>query len=169
MKNRNDQLSAIFRPLIGQKPWQVRLGYGSFITMEFGKKIRDSWVLRGEQHSSTRGEWHLWVYQCDWKLIQRRKPILSSDDSRADIAHVVEMLEGHALESVHVHGDDFNTDFEFRGGMSLRCTGYADEDQDDERWLLFMPGHKVLVNVPGMLVLQNSNQPERVAYSALPR
>jgi hypothetical protein len=167
MKNRNDQLSAIFRPLIGQKPWQVRLGYGSFITMEFGKRTRDSWVTQGERRSAVHGEWHLWIYQCEWKLVRNRKRIVSSEDARERLGPAVEILQGRSLESVCIHDNDFNTDFIFSGGLALRSNGYADEDPGEERWLLYMPHHKVLLNLPGMLVVKNSNEADRVPLAAL--
>jgi len=167
MKRKNDQLSAIFRPLIGQKPWQVRLGYGSFVTMEFGKRTRDSWMTRGKRVSAVHGEWHLWLYQCDWKLMKHRKPVVSSDDQRDCIGPAVEMLKGRTLESVHIYDNNFDTDFIFSGGLTLRSTGYSDEAPDDERWLLYMPHHKVLLNLPGMLVVKNSNEANRVPLAAL--
>jgi len=167
MRNKRDQLSAIFRPLIGQRPWQVRLGYGSFITMEFGKKTRDTWVAHGRRSSAVHGEWHLWIYQCDWKLTKHRRPIVSSEDERDRLAPVVETLKGRILESVRIYDDSFNTDFAFSGGLTLRTTGFSDEDPDEERWLLYMPQHKVLLNLPGMLVVKNSNEANRVPLSAL--
>ena len=167
MKHRRDQLEAIFRPLVGQKPWQVRLGYGSFVTMEFGKKTKDSWGVRGERISAIHGEWHLWLYQCDWKLTKHRKLVISSDDDRDSIAPALETLEGRTLECVHIYDDNFNTDFFFSGDLTLRSTGYSDEAPDEERWLLYMPGHKVLLNLPGMLVLKNSNASDRVPLAAL--
>ena len=167
MKNRNDQLSAIFRPLIGRKPWQVRLGYGSFITMEFGKKTTDSWVTRGKRFSTVHGEWHLWIYQCDWKLTKSRKRVASSEDDRDRLGPAVEILQGRTLESVHIYDDSFDTDFLFSGGLTLRCTGYSDEDPDEERWLLYMPHHKVLLNLPGILVVRNANQEYRAPRTAL--
>jgi hypothetical protein len=156
MKN-NDHLSAVFRPLIGQKPWNVRLGYGSFITMEFGKKARNS----------VHGEWHLWVYMCDWTLVKNHKALGSAADAREHIEKVLQSLSGRALESVKVINDDFDTDFIFSGGVVLHTRGLKDEAEDVERWLLFMPKTKVLVNLPGMLLLQNSNQPTRVPQIAL--
>jgi len=167
MRRRNDQLSAIFRPLIGQKPWQVGLGYGSFLTMEFGKRTRDSWVTRGERFSAVHGEWHLWLYQCDWKLMKHRKPVVSSDDKRDCIGPALAILKGRALESVHIYDNNFDTDFIFAGGFTLRSTGYSDEAPDEERWLLYMPHHKVLLNLPGMLVVKNSNEANRVPLAAL--
>lgn len=170
MRDRNEQLSAMFRPLIGQKPWQVRLGWGSFITMEFGKRSRDSWMAHGEQHSAVHGQWHLWIYQCDWKLTKNRRLVVSSDDPRDRIRLALGTLEGRTLESVHLFGDDFHTDFLFRGGLRLRTTGYEDGREDEERWLLYTPDHKVLINLPGMLVVQNSKPPARAPRTvSMPR
>ena len=99
--------------------------------------------------------------------MKNRKRVVSSETERDRLAPAVEMLKGRSLASVHIYNDHFNTDFLFSGGLTLRSTGCSDEDPDEERWLLYMPHHKVLLNLPGMLVVRNSNQNYRVPLAAL--
>jgi hypothetical protein len=141
----------LFRPLLGQKPWRVALGYGSFVTFEFGKKIKDG---VGEY-----GAWHLWIYMCDWKLLKAGKVVADSEMPREQVANIVPQLQGRALRQVRISDDLLRTDFRFDGGVVLRCAAYADAKDDEEQWMLFIPGHKVLSNAGGALVLQKSDEP----------
>src|SRR4051812_45142066 len=71
-----------FSELYGKAAWGVKPGFGSFITLEFGrphleirepispksavsKKLRD--VLARRQ-IVVRGDWHLWIYCCKWQV-----------------------------------------------------------------------------------------------------
>lgn len=76
------QIQGLFRPLIGQLAWNVRGGYGSFLTLEFGKPhivVREPIVPspgRSErvQRALRRrrvyvvGDWSLFIQYCDWKI-----------------------------------------------------------------------------------------------------
>ncbi len=160
MSTRNLMPAQLFRPLVGQKPWRVALGYGSFVTFEFGKKTKQ----RGVEH----GIWHLWIYMCDWKLSKMGRTVADSEMSREEILHIVSQLEGRALREVRVSDDLRRTAFRFDGGLVLRCAAYDDAKEDEEQWMLFMPNRKVLLNISGALVLKRSDQPRIARVPATP-
>src|ERR1017187_8707670 len=78
-----------FRSIYGKSCWDVKPGYGSFLTFEFGQphlvvrepiaastsapaKVREA-LARSQVYP--RGEWHLWIYCCDWEVFSKGKPI----------------------------------------------------------------------------------------------
>jgi hypothetical protein len=76
------QVQDLFKPLLGQFAWNVDGGVGSMLTLEFGTPhiiVREPRVpspggservrrhLR-RRHVTVRGDWHLWIQYCDWKI-----------------------------------------------------------------------------------------------------
>jgi len=76
------QVQDLFKPLLGQFAWNVDGGVGSMLTLEFGtphiivseprvpspggsERVRRH--LR-RRHVTVRGDWHLWIQYCDWKI-----------------------------------------------------------------------------------------------------
>lgn len=57
-------VTQIISALGGKAPWGVRLGHGSFLTMEFGR-------VKEEDHPARfpRGEWHQWLYMCHQSVL----------------------------------------------------------------------------------------------------
>jgi hypothetical protein len=43
----------VLAEVVGLTAWGAALGYGSFVTIEFGKEVAD--------RNGRPGEWHLWV------------------------------------------------------------------------------------------------------------
>lgn len=66
----------LFSEVIGLEARNAQLGYGSFITFDFGKDI----LIKGKKSSNDFeiGEWHLWVYMCTWRLEQNGDPIVGA-------------------------------------------------------------------------------------------
>lgn len=76
------QVQDLFRPLLGQLVWNVRGGYGSFLTLEFGKphlSVREPMEPNPEGDARVRralrrrrvsilGDWHLFIQYCDWRI-----------------------------------------------------------------------------------------------------
>ena len=73
-----------FPPLIGQQCWGgVKCGWGSWVTFEFGdphvwsfRKVRDiSCTIAAQSRKipsrqiGLRGDWHLWIHNCFWRLL----------------------------------------------------------------------------------------------------
>ena len=61
------------------KAWNVSLGIGSYVTMDFGEPVE---VRISSRLTITRGQWHLWVQYSPWRIEARNKVIAGSDDPR---------------------------------------------------------------------------------------
>jgi hypothetical protein len=76
------QVQDLFKPLLGQVAWSVGGGVGSMLTLEFGAPhiiVREPKVpnrkrservrrLFARRLVTVRGDWHLWIQYCDWKI-----------------------------------------------------------------------------------------------------
>jgi hypothetical protein len=136
-------LGQYFSPVKGQRPWRARLGVGSFLTFEFGPRIR----ANGHEH----GAWHLWIYMSKWALTHRDRELVNSDSDRHAISVAVRRLEGVDFTGMKFDSKNSTTAFLF-GDFRLVVTpaDYLDSpDERDEYWLFFMPDNEVLTVGPG--------------------
>jgi hypothetical protein len=137
-------------PILGQRPWGVALGVGSFVTMEFG-------ATQPLRHAEERphGAWHLWIRYPAWRLEAGDRVLAASEDPRDHLAASLQRLEGQVLRALEVVPPALDTVFAFEGGLRLRlfpmysdaATESAGEGYD--HWLLFTPDDHVLVVGPG--------------------
>ena len=119
-------LKTYFEPIVGQTAWNVTIGQGSFITMEFG-----------EPGANGHGTWHFWVYCCAWRIETHDDVLAYSKDDRSRLIQVIKSFEGKALERVEIdfpHGD---TKLWFEGSLMLRLIPIHAETY--EHWLLYTP------------------------------
>src|SRR5689334_15213275 len=91
------QIESILDSIVGMKPWSVRLGWGSFLTFEFGKELKD------QGYSQPAGEWHLWVYMAAWRLETSHDIVTVCEDSRDFIRLQIKRLQGKTLQKAHVY------------------------------------------------------------------
>jgi len=141
-----------FRPIVGLRPWRVSLGVGSFLTFDFGRKVKEDHHLRGE--------WYLWIYQANWSLRHRDRKLADSDSRRTIIEVATQRLEEAELTSVSFDPQTSVTEFQF-GEFYLLVSpaDYLDSPDDrDEYWLFFMPGNLVLTAGPDGVSLGSSDQ-----------
>jgi hypothetical protein len=143
-----------FSPLIGQKPWNASLGYGHFITIEFGNKIphksqSKSSFPRKPRTLKEHGEWHLWIYMCAWRLEQKGSVLAASGDNTDRMEQAIKVLEGMAIESIEIKPVLLDTFFYFENDLLLRTFSvYSDELDECNHWMLFDPHGNVLVAGP---------------------
>ncbi len=135
------KIETIVAPLIGMKPWSVRLGIGSLLNFEFGKELKD------EGYIHATGEWHLWVYMCAWRLQTAHDVLVGSEDFRDLIQYEIQRLEGKTLESIKLSWPALETEILFETGLLLRLFPIYTSDHD--HWMLFTPDRKVLTIGPG--------------------
>ncbi|MGH9530123.1 MAG: hypothetical protein ACRD2S_09430, partial [Terriglobales bacterium] len=83
------QVEDAFEPLIGQGTWGSSLGYGSFITIEFGPKR----LFNRHYH----GEWHLWLYLCEWRLTSGGRVLAHSESKRHIMQVAIDNINGEQL------------------------------------------------------------------------
>ena len=149
------QIERIVRRLYGKPCWGVNPGVGPSLTLEFGKpslKIREPIVPSKSVSAGVRerlarrgvqvhGEWHLWIYCCDWEVFCGSKRI-GDNSTKSKIRAAAEFLNGQKLTRFSISPRKFNCVFEFDLGASLKTRPY---DKGAEQWLLYGPSHKVLI------------------------
>src|SRR5271157_717456 len=132
-----------FKPIAGQRPWRARLGVGSFLTFDFGHKVKE------DRHF--RGEWHLWVYQANWSLLHGDRKLADSNSERHIIEVAIRRLEGVDFTGAEFDPQNSTTVFLFEDfRLFVTPADYLDSpDERDEYWLFFMPDNLVLTVGPG--------------------
>jgi hypothetical protein len=138
MKVKTAEIRSCFADLIGTRPWRVKLGYGSFLTFEFGAKIRAYGFVHGESH--------LWIYLANWTLFHGPRRLVDSDDARKVITAGIRRLSDCRLIGVVFEGAAQKTVFVFETfRLEVTPADYLDApDERDQYWMLFMPGNEVL-------------------------
>lgn len=131
----HQEIEKLFRPLVGQRAWGAKVGWGSFVTVEFG--------ARRLQHRHFHGDWHLWLYQCDWTLRSETHELANSESKKGMMQLAVENLNGAELAHVAFNPADMVTEFTFDRILRLRCQPYSDAEVDEECWMLFLPDKQV--------------------------
>ena len=131
-----------FNSIAGQRPWRARLGVGSFLTFDFGRKVRE------DRHF--RGEWHLWVYQANWSLLHGDRKLADSNSERHIIDVAIRRLEDSELTGAKFDPQTGITDFVFdQFRLVVSPADYLEVPGDrDEYWLFFMPDNLVLTVGP---------------------
>src|SRR5438309_908982 len=94
-----------FQPIFGTAAWRVRLGVGSFLTFEFGSRIK--------AHGFIHGQWHLWVYLANWKLMHRGRRLVDSEAERKVIQVSIRRLQEMPLTGVEFDPSTRETTFTF--------------------------------------------------------
>lgn len=135
-----ENINQIIKPILGHKAWNVKLGVGSFVTMEFGHPTR---MINGKSH----GEWYLWIYCCGWYLEKPKGDYLGCEDPREIVKQEISVIEGHQLEDVQISSLAFETNFIFDDDIVLHTFPLNFID-DCEYWMLYTPEGKVLVIGP---------------------
>ena len=130
----------IVKPLLGHAAWNVKIGVGSFITMEFGDPTPGA-------HQRIFGEWYLWIYCCGWYLENPTGDFIGSEDPREVIKQRITILEGHSLDEIVISSVAFETNFVYDSGLVLHTFPLNFVDPC-EYWKLFTPIGKVLVLGP---------------------
>lgn len=131
-----------FQPVFQMPPWKVKLGVGSFLTFEFGPRVR--------AHGHLRGQWRLWIYLSNWKLFRGNRQLVDSDADRNLMTVATRRLEEKALTNLDFNVDTRETTFSF-GDFRLVVSpaDYLDNpDEQDQYWMFFMPDNEVLAVGP---------------------
>jgi hypothetical protein len=143
-----------FSRLVGKPCWEVKRGFGSFLTIEFGephlevreprestselKKVRDL-ISRRTVH--VRGEWHLWIYCCHWGVFDGSGRLVGDTSSKKAIDRAAKYLNGQALVAGALVPRGMRTVWEFDLGATPETKPY---NRTDEQWMLYEPEGKVL-------------------------
>lgn len=138
----------ISKNLIGQKVSAIKLGVGSFLTLDFGQlHTKLTKTKTGKELIHTFGEWHLWVYMCAWRIDKNGKPYIASSDDRTKIAQIIKELFDTVLTKWELLNPSLDTKWYFDDHITLTLFNTSTEDED--QWLLFTPEDMVLTIGPG--------------------
>jgi hypothetical protein len=146
------------------------------MTFEFGEPhfvlnrepfISNSKIPRVIRHAARRsvsihGDWHLWIYSCDWRFFRSNILVGDSESNKKELKQIALDLEGQAPLSVKVNGAGM-TVFEFDLGGRLETFPYSDiteETEPKEQWMLFQPsGMEFTFRSDGKYSHQMGNEP----------
>jgi hypothetical protein len=149
MKAAAIEIRQYFQPVFGTRPWRVKPGVGSFLTFEFGPRIR--------AHGHLHGQWHLWIYLSNWALFRGQRQLVDSDADRKLMTISTRRLEEKPLTDIDFDPRTRKTTFSFDDfRLVVTPADYLeDADERDDYWMFFMPDNEVLTVGPaGMRVEQ---------------
>ena len=140
-------------PLIGQRAWQPNQGIGSFLTFEFGTKVPRKpikskllkRIRKGPQLD--RGEWHLWIYMCEWRIEKGSEILAGSEDDHSKVEIALQSFNNKTLTSMEILSSFLDTLFIFEDEVNLRT--FSRDSKECEHWMLFTPDENVLSLGPG--------------------
>ncbi len=151
----NEIVDHVFQSLYGRPCWNAKSGFGSFMTMEFGdpcltirepRQVKDSDppAVQGSsarRHVWVSGQWHLWIYCCEWEVRTGKKRIGHSNlkgSSKRPIERAARELDGQKLLHVSINPQDSSSVFEFDLGSRLETQPY---DETSKQWILRQPNN----------------------------
>jgi hypothetical protein len=140
--------------MYGRPCWNVRPGYGSFLTLEFGKphlEVREPTVatkdcsprvrkLLARRSIFVHGEWHLRIAYCAWEVLSNGRHV-GNGSTKPSMQRAAALLDGQKLIRFSFIPQDRQCEFEFDLGGMLRTVPY---DRKGEQWVLFTPERKAL-------------------------
>lgn len=140
-------IAQAFEPILGKPAWQVKQGYGSFLTLEFGEPHLDIVEPNPKRRRQSRdvtvcGDWHLWIYCCGWDIVQNGELLAYWESEDAEIAKAAAELDGQCLEKIWLEPESVITHFEFDLGAVLKTYPY--DEELNEQWFLYEPTGGVL-------------------------
>jgi len=138
----NTRIREAIAALVGKAPWDVRLGVGSFLTLEFGKHV----VQAGERRQ--HGEWHLWLYMCNWRLESPSGVLVGSSDERETIEKALNTMHWGSVSEAIVDEPALDLRLSFASGHRLKT--FSSESTGEDQWILYTPdGMAISVNGRG--------------------
>ena len=143
-----DPIGSAFADVVGKRAWLVRKGYGSFLTMEFGEphlEVREpipGSLARGLRRPSVtvRGDWHLWIYCCEWAITENGAQLAHSESEDREIERAAHLLNGLTLRGVDVDQATAKVRFRFELETELATAPMGPEY---ECWMFSAPDGQV--------------------------
>lgn len=147
MKTNNDILRDTLHKIIGLEINDINLGHGSFVTIDFGKTIEIKIVTKKREKTFKRGEWHLWIYMCAWRIDKIKLPFVGSNDPRDVIEAKLKQLKSKKLKKFIFSRNTMDVCLKFEDGFSLFL--FNCNTIEGEHWMLFTPDQHVFSVGPG--------------------
>ncbi len=139
----------LLNKIIGLRPTRVKLGYGSFITIDLGRDIAEEIKTRQGKKVIYFGEWHFWVYMCAWRIDQHNMPLVGSNDDREIIQNYLRKLDNKTITNIRVLNTSFDVVFSFEDGIELYL--FSSDTKENEHWKFYTSNNKVFTAGPGHL------------------
>jgi hypothetical protein len=139
-------VNELLSKIVNEKARNIKLGHGSFLTVEFGKDYIVELQTNKGLTRSVRGEWSLWVYLCAWRLDQNLDPLVGSADDRELIEPKIQILENKKLLSAKITSNSFDLVLDFEDNITLYLFSF--QVADHEQWLLYTPEKKTFIAGP---------------------
>ncbi len=138
--NYRNLLEQYFQRLSGLPCWNVRQGWASCITFEFGQPHLETREPTPNSLSQNlqrrnvvvRGEYHLWIEQCDWHIMMGTELLAHSESEDQNIVRACRNFDGQSLQSIHLIPESGECTFEFEYDTVLHMKRYPDYNPDDE-------------------------------------
>lgn len=121
--------------------WQAKKGHGSFLTLDMGRKTVNK---RRDGTEFFAGEFHLWIYMCNWTLSFNDNPYLSSESIDDASSSLLAKVEGGTLTSIEANADTVL--ITLSNGFKFELTSASKEDSDDDYFILYTPSSRVSFN-----------------------
>ncbi len=120
----------------GQRVWRVQQGYGSFLTVDVGKRV----TVNGRKGQKIeRGSMQVWVQYCRWSIRENGAVLLDSD-AGGEPAEVFSKVVGASLRGFGLAREGC-VEVTFSRELSLVMTADAAEyDEGDDLFTVFEDG-----------------------------
>ena len=148
----------VFNPILGKPAWNVRKGFGSFLTFEFGDpylEIQEPREAASDTSEKVRrrlarrwvrvcGAWHLWIEYGEWRAFSFGKRIGDWNSSDRTLRKIASEFDGQALVRATVD-EQAHTSLEFDLGGKLEIFPWPIDEEFPEmaEWSLYEPTGKV--------------------------
>ena len=138
------KIANVFSPLLGEISWSVKLGHGSYVTIEFGQPhlhIREPikttsggrvGELLSQRKVSIVGDWHFWIQDTDWRATNGDKQCDSNSTSN-EIEKVLSGIDGQRLVSAEVKSGVLELNFDLGALISI----FPSQEPDLDLWTLY--------------------------------
>src|SRR5580704_3237092 len=127
----------VFREIYGKPCWNVKPGYGSFLSLEFGKPhldIREPTVAGKDASRRVRtllarrsvfvhGEWHLRIDCCSWEVLSNGRHV-GNGSTKVNVRRAADLLSGQKLIQFSFFPREVQCVFEFDLGATLKTAPY---------------------------------------------
>ena len=157
-------VDAFVRPILGVPAWGVKQGHGSFLTFEFGEPKLELGEPRQSQErglgrsAHVHGEWHLWIYCCQWRALQDGLELARSEIAHEAIERAAATFNGQKLIRVAVAPAEGRSTFTFDLGGVLETWPYGD-DPTDQQWLILTGAEAFAYRADGLYKRDPSDTP----------
>ncbi len=142
MSDKKEMIDRELSKILDLKLENISLGHGSFLTLDFGEKIK----IRKDS-DLMRGEWHLWIYMCSWRIVKEGLILTASNDSQESICRKIQELTQLKLIDFEIVNEFLDVNLLFEKHITISLFNCSTEE-DSEHWMLFTPDYHALTVGP---------------------